>query len=236
MHFRILLFCLLLPVIAGADPTEDFKHKTGLAEQPSPAAEAACLGKIHRGYPVRFQVSCGDVWGRYMARLALSQAGENLGGVGELMFREPGQGIVGSPADRWLSAMIGQPLTLVIVVDPGGRTVPPLEVLSPRAVAQPLEPLPKVESLGGFVGDLRCADAAYARRVLDHPTLPDRLRKLRYPYLRIDSSTAGFYWAGDEMDYSGMINEHGGYPEMVLAIMDDLVDLVECAPTPASEP
>ena len=41
-----------------------------------------------------------------------------------------------------------------------------------------------------------------------------------------------FLWAGQEDDYSGMINDHGGYTEMLNAIMDDLADLADAIPNP----
>ncbi|MEW6278645.1 MAG: hypothetical protein AB1758_08500 [Candidatus Eremiobacterota bacterium] len=223
---RAILILLAVVALAAGDPQAEFLERTGLQAAPG-EREIPCLTGTHRGYPVSFEVAAGDVWGRYFARLALAEAGQRLPGVARLAFEEPGQGFVGSPMDRLLSGLIGHPLSLVIVLEHGRPEAPRADLFRSDSAIQPLDAEPEVAPIGGFVGTLRCADAEYARRVLEDEALLERLRRLRYPYVRVDRRSCGFYWAGDEADFSAMVRDHDGYPEMVLAIFDDLADLAD---------
>jgi len=55
----------------------------------------------------------------------------------------------------------------------------------------------------------------------------NRMKSLRCQYIRVDGDAVTFLWSGSEKDYSGMINDHGGYSKMLNAIMDDLADIAD---------
>jgi hypothetical protein len=57
--------------------------------------------------------------------------------------------------------------------------------------------------------------------------LMKRLKQMRCEYIRLDQAGVSFFFAGSETDYSGMINDMGGFNTMINAIMDSLADIAD---------
>jgi hypothetical protein len=57
-----------------------------------------------------------------------------------------------------------------------------------------------------------------------------RLKKVRYQYIRVDRDLVSFLFAGTELDYSGLIRDHGDYFRMLNDLMDDLADIADAVP------
>jgi hypothetical protein len=58
-----------------------------------------------------------------------------------------------------------------------------------------------------------------------------RLKNVRDEYIRVDRDTVSFFFAGTEVDYGGLIRNHGDYFKMLNDLMDDLADIAEAIPT-----
>jgi hypothetical protein len=228
-----------MPVVAAAgDWRQDkilaeFEKKTGLKPVQIPDTSGAYLGKTHRGYSVLYTAKAGDVWGRYAARLTMGEIGREVGGLLGFLTGQRRSGIggvTGSPLDRMLSRLIGQPLSVTIMLKHGKPDAPRLDILSGRSVIEPEEKLPQREKVGSKAGHLYSADAAFAARIAGNETLMRRMKDLRGQYVRVDDDAVSFLWAGSETDYSGMIMDHGGYYKMINGILDDLADIADAIP------
>jgi hypothetical protein len=219
-----------------AEQLEEFAKQTGLAPIEVPGTGGEYLGKTHRGYRVLFTAKAGDVWGRYAARLGMGEIGREVGGMLAYLTgsEEWGRGAAGSPLDRLLAQIIGQPLSVAMTLE-HGRTGRRLDLYPGNANLKPETELPEVTKLGGGAGSLRSEDAALAGRIAGMAELVGRLKKLRGAYLRVDDRTVGLYWSGQETDYSSMIRDHGGYWKMINAWLDDLADVADALPPSAAE-
>ncbi len=214
---------------AGRNAVEDFKAKTGLEPTVVGDNREQYLRKVHRGYEVLFRAQAGEVWGRYGARLAMGEAGRELGGVAAFLT---GQGehirnVVGSPLDRALSQAIGQPLSFFVVARHGKPAAARLDVLSDFSTIKPADPLPRAARIGFNAGDLYTVDPALAGRVTANRPLVERLGRFRSEYIRADERAVSFMFAGSENDWSAMIREHGGYDRLINSIMDAVTELAD---------
>ncbi|HXB54776.1 MAG TPA: hypothetical protein VN461_08340 [Vicinamibacteria bacterium] len=211
----------------------DFEKETGLKAVQIPNTEGSWLGKAHRGYQVLYTARAGNVWGRYAARLTMAETGKEVGGVlGYLtgQNRSGVGGVTGSPLDRLLSTVIGQPLSVTMIVRHDKGRAPRLDILSGCSVIQPEEKLPQRQKLGSRGGFLCAADGDFAARIAGNEVLMKRMKDMRCQYIRLDDDAVSFFWAGSETDYSGMIRDHGGYYKMINSIMDDLADIADAIP------
>jgi hypothetical protein len=236
---RYHLFSLLILVtefVAGCvkipnqqDIVTEFKTKTGLA----PLADGAypnMLEKVHRGYPVLFRAEMGDVWGRYAARVAIGEAGDELGRIGAFLrgsYSHMHKKVVGSPLDRLLSRVIGQPLTIVVVLKHGKSNASRLDILSDHSTVKPDDPQPKAGSLGFLKEGVYSFDRNFAARIMSAQILTGRIEKFRAEYIRVDSDAVTFIFSGTETDYSGMINEHTSYYELINEVMNTIADIAD---------
>ncbi|HVR42018.1 MAG TPA: hypothetical protein VMS56_01130 [Thermoanaerobaculia bacterium] len=215
----------------------EIEKQTGLTRSEIPGAEGEYLGKTHRGYRVIYTAKAGNVWGRYAARLTMGEIGREVGGVlGYLTGqRHSGGTIVGSPLDRLLSEIIGQPLSVTILLDHGKPDAPRLDIVSGYSPLARDEELPEQARISRRAGAIYSNDAELAARLTSNKALMKRMKSLRCQFIRVDGEAVAFLWAGSETDYSGMINDHGGYYRMLNALMDDLADIADAIPatTPA---
>jgi len=203
---------------------------TGLKPIAIPETEGAYLGKIHRGYQVIYTARAGDVWGRYAARLTLGELGRETGGVlGYLtgQRRAPGGTIVGSPLDQLLSDVLGQPLSVTVLLKHGKPGAPRLDVISDYAKVEPPDRMPRRDRIGHNAGYLYADDAELARTIAANAPLMKRMRNLRTQYIRLDGEAVTFFFVGSETDYGGMMRDHGGYDRLLNDIMDDLADIAD---------
>ncbi|HOO77176.1 MAG TPA: hypothetical protein PK636_05490 [bacterium] len=224
---------------ARKDALVTIERDTGLKTTEVPGTEGSYLGKIHRGYRVLYTGKAGDVWGRYAARLTMGEIGREVGGVAAFLTGsyEYGPGAAGSPLDRLLAEAIGQPLSVTMILVHGKAGAPRLDILSDYANIEPDDPQPQVARIGWGAGSLYSSDRAFADRVLADAPLIERLGDLRGAYIRVDGEAVSLFWAGQETDFSSMINDHGGYSEMLNAFLDDLADLADDIPArPAGAP
>ena len=237
MHKNVIavsLLALLLCSPAFADAyqkaLEQIQKETGLAPVQIPNTEGAYLGKKHRGYEVIYTAKAGNVWGRYAARLTMGEIGHEVGGLLGYMTgqREAlGGQVVGSPLDRALSKIIGQPLAVTVILKHGKTGAPRLDIVSKYSVLANEVDMPEQAKIGFKAGSIYSADAAFAGRLAGNKQLMNRMKSLRCEYIRVDGDAVTFLWSGSETDYSGMINDHGGYSKMLNAIMDDLADIAD---------
>jgi hypothetical protein len=230
------LLGLLLGGVAVADSSayqkvlKQIQKETGLAPIEIPNTEGAYLGKTHRGYEVIYTAKAGNVWGRYAARLTAGEIGREVGGVVGFLTgqREAMSGtVVGSPFDRMLSKIIGQPMAVTVILKHDKSAAPRLDVVSKYSVLADDVELPEQAKVGFKAGAIYSADAPFAARIAGNKALMTRMKKLRGQYIRLDPDAVTFLWSGSETDYSGMISDHGGYFKMLNAIMDDLADIAE---------
>src|SRR5688572_21117094 len=147
-HISLLFVITLAPArIASAQMMKpemlaQFEQKTGLKPVEIPETQGAYMGKTHRGYNVVFTAKAGNVWGRYAARLTMSEIGREVGGFAAHITGQRGrigESVVGSPLDRLLSQYLGQPITLAIVLAHNKPNAPRLDVLSDRATIGPVD-------------------------------------------------------------------------------------------------
>ncbi len=237
MHKNVIavpLLALLLGSPAFADAyqkaLEQIQKDTGLAPVQIPNTEGAYLGKKHRGYEVIYTAKAGNVWGRYAARLTMGEVGHEVGGLLGYMTgqREAlGSQVVGSPLDRALSKIIGQPLAVTVILKHGKPAAPRLDVVSKYSVLANEVDMPEQAKIGFKAGAIYSNDGAFAARLAGNKQLMNRMKSLRCQYIRVDGDAVTFLWSGSETDYSGMINDHGGYSKMLNAIMDDLADIAD---------
>ena len=64
-----------------AEQLAAFAKETGLVPVEVAGTGGEYLGKIHRGYRALFTAKAGDIWGRYVARLAMGEIGREAGGM-----------------------------------------------------------------------------------------------------------------------------------------------------------
>jgi hypothetical protein len=211
----------------------EFERKTGLKPVEIPDTQGFYMGKTHRGYTVVFTAKAGNVWGRYAARLTMAEIGREAGGFAAYLTGQRGrigESVVGSPLDRLLSEYLGQPITIALALVHGKPAAPRLDVLSERAKVGPLDALQRRDKIGGNAGYLYADDADFAARIAANDALMKRLKKLRYEYVRSDKEAVSFFFAGTEMDYSGLIRDHADYFKMLNDLMDDLADIADAIP------
>ena len=239
---RVVIPCTFLCVIAIApagtgsaqslkpEMLAQFEQKTGLKPIEIPGTQGAYMGKTHRGYSVVFTAKAGNVWGRYAARLTMGEIGREAGGFAAYLTGQGGrigESVVGSPLDRLLSQYLGQPVTLAIVLTHNKPNAPRLDVLSERAIVAPEDRLPRRDKIGSNAGYLYSDNADFARRVQGNAVLMKRLKNVRNDYIRSDQDVISFFFAGTELDYSGLIRDHGDYFKMLNDLMDDLADIAD---------
>jgi len=207
-----------------------FEQKTGLKPIEIPDTKGAYMGKTHRGYPVMFTAKAGNVWGRYAARLTMAEIGKEAGGFLAHITGQRGrigESVVGSPLDRLLSDYLGQPITIAVALVHGKPGAPRFDVLSERAKIGPPDMLARREKIGGNAGYLHAEDAEFSARIAGNAALMQRLKKLRYEYIRLDRDAVTFFFSGTETEYSGLIRDHGDYWKMLNDLMDDLADIAD---------
>ena len=212
----------------------EFEQKTGLKPVEIPDTQGFYMGKTHRGYSVLFTAKAGNVWGRYAARLTMGEIGREAGGFAAYLTGQRGhigESVVGSPLDRLLSQYLGQPVTLAIVLMHHKPNAPRLDVLSERAKVAPEDKLPRRGKIGGNAGYLYAEDADFGGRIEGNAVLMKRLKNVRDEYIRLDQDTVSFFFAGTEVDYGGLIRNHGDYFKMLNDLMDDLADIADAIPT-----
>ena len=208
----------------------EFDKKTGLKPVEIPNTQGYYMGKTHRGYDVVFTAKAGNVWGRYAARLTMGEIGKEVGGFGAYRTGQQGrigESVVDSPLDRVLSQYLGQPITVAVALRHNKANAPRFDVLSDRAVVGPDDRLPRREKIGGNAGYLYADDAAFCTRVQANAALMKRLKNLRNEYIRLDRNAASFLFAGSEVEYGGLIRDHGDYFKMLNDLMDDLADIAD---------
>ena len=207
-----------------------FDQKTGLKPVDIPGTQGFYMGKTHRGYNVVFTAKSGNVWGRYAARLTMAEIGKEAGGFAAYLTGQQGrigESVVGSPLDRLLSEYLGQPVTIVFVLTHKKPNAPRLDILSDRSAIGPDDKLLRREKIGGNAGSIYAADGDFAARVQGNATLMKRLKNLRNEYVRSDQEAVSFFFAGTEVEYSGLIRDHGDYFRMLNDLMDDLADIAD---------
>lgn len=84
--------------------------------------------------------------------------------------------------------------------------------------------------VGAYAGYIYGDDADFVRRVTSNAALMNRLKTLRYEYVRLDEDAVTFFFAGTELDYSALIRDHGDYFTMLNDLMDNLADLADAIP------
>jgi hypothetical protein len=213
-----------------------FEQKTGLTALQIPGTEGAYLGKTHRGYGVIFTAKAGNVWGRYAARLTMGEIGRETGGVAAYLTgqrNQIGSTVVGSPLDNLLSQYLGQPLSIAIILTHSKPNAPRLDVLSEHSRIGPEDRLPQREKVGSNAGFIYATDGDFAKRIEGNAALMKRMKNMRCQYVRLDQGAVSFFFAGTEVEYSGMIRDHGDYYKMLNDLMDDLADIADAIPSTA---
>ena len=236
-----LLVCVIsfAPEVTGSaqslkpEMLAQFEQKTGLKPVEIPDTQGAYMGKTHRGYNVLFTAKAGNVWGRYAARLTMGEIGREVGGFAAYLTGQRGrigESVVGSPLDRLLSQYLGQPLTLAMVLTHRKPGAPRVDVLSDHSKVGPEDTLQRRNKIGGNAGYVYSDDADFASRVQGNAALMKRLKDVRNEYIRLDQEAVSFFFAGTEVEYGGMIRDHGDYFKMLNDLMDDLADLADTIP------
>ena len=235
----LLFITSLAPGVTGSaqslkpEMLAQFEQKTGLKPVEIPDTQGAYMGKTHRGYSLVFTAKAGNVWGRYAARLAMGEIGREVGGFAAYLTGQRGrigESVVGSPLDRLLSQYLGQPLTLAMVLTHKKPGAPRVDVLSDHSKVGPEDKLQRRDKIGGNAGYVYTDDADFAKRVQGNAALMKRLKDVRNEYIRLDQEAVSFFFAGTEVEYGGMIRDHGDYFKMLNDLMDDLADLADTIP------
>jgi len=220
----LLQSCIHVPT--AEEQILDLQTKTGFSPQPSADnSDGMWLQKNHRGYAVLFRPQMGNVWGRYAARMAMGEIGRELGRVGQFLtgsYRSGVGGVAGSPLDRALSAVIGQPLTFYFVLKHDKAAAHRLDVVSDFSTVKPVDPEPHFARVGFNAGSIYTGDSAFGARVTADKALMERLSNLRSQYIRVDDKAVSFIFAGSERDWAAEINERDGYP----ALINDIVEIL----------
>ena len=215
----------------------NIEKETGLKTVEVPNTEGDYLGTEYRGYPILYTGKAGDVWGRYAARLTMGEIGREVGGVMAFLTSsyEYGGNVAGSPLDRLLADVIGQPISITMILVTGKPNAPRLDIVGSYTNVLPEDKLPEFKDLGLGPGTIYTRDKAFAKRLTDNTALMDRMDDLWGAYIRVDGEAVSLFWAGQEVDFSRLINDHGGYYDMLRAFMNDLADIADAIPTEAQE-
>jgi len=225
----LLAFCLTacVNIPTAEDQLASLKVGTGLEPVQIANGTAPYLGKTHRGYGMLLRIQAGNVWGRYATRIAIGETGRELGGIWSFLSGsyKTGGNMTGSPLDRLLSRVIGQPISMVAILTHNKPQTTRVDVITGYAPVKPEDPLPQIVNLGFLKGYIGAADPAIARKLGDNANLVKRLRQYRSFYIRAESGTVTFMFAGSENEYSSMIRESGGYDNLLNSIMDSLADI-----------
>jgi hypothetical protein len=207
-----------------------FETRTGLHKIQLEDAQGFYLGKEHRGYQVLFRPEMGEVWGRYLARVAIGEVGRETGPLGRFItgsYEHVGT-VVGSPADRLLSEIIGQPFSILVVLKHSKPNAPRLDVLSDFSTINPPDPVTRRDYVSFQTGSIYSDDIELAGRIAAKKDLIDLLKNFRSQYIRLDRDAVTFLFAGSENEYSGMIRNFDGSAEtLVNGIMDALADIAD---------
>lgn len=220
--------CLTVPT--PEQQLADLKSKTGFDLVLVPDSNDLWLTKIERGYPVLFRPQMGNVWGRYAARMAMGEIGRELGRVGQFLTGSYRSGVgstAGSPLDRVLSDVIGQPLTFYFVLKHGKSSATRLDIVSMFSTVKPYDPQTFRGTIGFNAGNLYSFDPGFGQRILSDKALVDQISNLRSEYIRVDENAVTFIFAGSEGDWSAEIRERGGYAEYVNDIVDILAKIAD---------
>lgn len=202
-------------------------QSTGFKRVTVDGATADYLVREAGEYKLLLRIKHGDVWGRYGARVIAGELGRELGGIWSVLTGSYQSGVgsvTGSTVDRILSQIVGQPISISMVMLHHRANAPRLDVVNQFSVIQPTDPVPSVQYIGLRAGTLYSNDPAYARRVLGDPLIR-KLENFRSAYVRVDESSIGFYFAGTENDYSGMLRDTGGYFTLLNDVTDVLLGL-----------
>lgn len=203
------------------DQLKYFENETGLRELPSSKDGELYLGKQHNGYEILFTSKAGNVWGRFAARIALSEL---------LDWASNGNYTphpAGSQLDRLLARVIGQPVTIVIMAKHKKPEASRLDIITPFSTVQPNESLPKVKFVGLNTGSIYSRDPAFANRILSDEVLMNQISDLWHPYIHVDSDIVLYTFSGQETDLSAMIREHGSYTNMINSAMDTITAVAD---------
>jgi hypothetical protein len=84
--------------------------------------------------------------------------------------------VVGSPFDRALSKIIGQPLSVAIILTHAKPSAPRLDIVSSYSILADQVDLPQQARVGAKAGSIFSADADFAKRLSSNKVLMDRLR------------------------------------------------------------
>jgi hypothetical protein len=118
-------------------------------------------------------------------------------------------------------------VTLAIILTHNKPNAPRLDVLSDHAKVTPEDKLQRRDKIGSNAGYLYTDDADFGRRVEGNAALMKRLKNTRDEYIRLDQHVACFFFAGSELEYSGLIRDHGDYFKMLNDLMDNLADIAD---------
>ncbi|MCO6432653.1 MAG: hypothetical protein J5J00_17505 [Deltaproteobacteria bacterium] len=203
--------------------------KTGLKVIRFEGVDRPYLGKTHRGYETLFRIQAGNVWGRWAARVAMGEAGRELGGIWSFLTGsyEHVSSVTGSPLDRLLSEIIGQPISMLVVLDHNKPDMPRLDVYNMFSTIKPYDPQPEIKYIGLHAGTMYSSDRAFAATFLADKEFVERLSNFRSMYIRADKDAVSFLFAASENEYSGMINNFGGYHNFINAILETLADIAD---------
>lgn len=233
LHFSLTVFfwslCACTPGFDAATYQKQFEEKTGLHTESSDA-NGGLLTKTHRGYPVLARIQMGEVYGRFAARVAAGEIGRQLGRIGQFAtgsYEHVGT-VVGSPFDRALSAVIGQPISFFVVLKHGKKNPPALDIVSSTSTIKPTRQLGKVGGLGLVIGETAYSnDQILWKHIEENKSLHDRLTSFRSYYLMLDENTVSFFFAASENEWSAMIRAYPTYEDFINAVMDSLADIAE---------
>ena len=181
---------LLLGSSAYQKALEQIQKDTGLASVQIPNTEGDYLGKTHRGYQVIYTTKAGNVWGRYAARLTMGEIGKEVGGLlGFLTGQHEALGgnVVGSPLDRQLSQIIGQPLSVTVILQHKKPGAPRLDIVSGYSVLAKDVAMPEQAKIGYKAGSIYSADSAFAGRLAVLEFANKALRPLDLPFTEYGS-------------------------------------------------
>lgn len=192
-------------------------------------AEEAYMAREIRGYPVILMGTADDYWQRWAVRVAAGEVGRELGGVWAHLTgsTEYGTGVTGSVFDQLLSAIMGQPITLTMLLHHNRPDTPRVDIISNNFPHRPEDLTEKRTRIGWNAGHLHTGDPAVAEAIAEDEAIFERLRRLRTQYLRVDSETVSFYFAGSENEYGQLISNHGDYFEMINELTELLADVAD---------
>jgi len=230
LNLTVLTACYHTP--SADEQIRSFHETTGLSEYKSENLQGYYLSKVHRGYQVLYHPEMGEVWGRFTTRMIVGEVGREVGGIASFLtgsYNHVG-GITGSPFDRALSSVIGQPISLFVILKHNKANAPRLDVLSNYSTIQPNDPLPKRRYLGFSSGNLYSHNVQFAENVYDNKALLEKINLFRSQYIRVDENAVTFLFAGSENEYSGMIRNADGLPNLTNAIMDSLAEIANAIP------